>query len=236
MMVSLHKRARTTPAIRAELAESTKPVRELARQYGISEATVRKWCSRSSTEDRPHTPHRLQTHLTPTQEAIVIHLRKRLLLSLDNLLNVVNAFICDKVSRSGLDRCLRRHGVSNLHALKSKVPKTTQEGFKACQPGHIHIEIKSLPKMENESTQHYLFIAIDCVTRWLFVQTQSNTKTANARHFLDSLQTASPINITHIVTGSGQEHTDSLLSLHTPGAGSIHEFDRFYADLGVSKN
>lgn len=45
MMVSLHKRARTTPAIREELAASTKPVRELARQYGISEATVRKWRS-----------------------------------------------------------------------------------------------------------------------------------------------------------------------------------------------
>lgn len=43
MIVSLHKRARTTPAIREELATSTKPVRELARQYGISEATVRKW-------------------------------------------------------------------------------------------------------------------------------------------------------------------------------------------------
>jgi transposase-like protein len=51
MMVSLHKRARTTPAIREELATSTKPIRELARQYGISEATVRKWRSRSSTRN-----------------------------------------------------------------------------------------------------------------------------------------------------------------------------------------
>lgn len=89
MLVSLHKQARTTPAIRKELAASTKPVRELARQYGISEAAVRKWRSRSSPEDRSHTRHRLQTYLTPAQEAIVVYLRKHLLLSLDELLAVV---------------------------------------------------------------------------------------------------------------------------------------------------
>jgi len=40
-----------------------------------------------------------------------------LLLPLDDLLAVTREFIHPGVSRSGLDRCLRRHGVSNLHAL-----------------------------------------------------------------------------------------------------------------------
>ncbi len=73
MMVSWHKKVRTAPAMRKELAASTKPVRELGWQYGISEATVRKWCSRSSIGDRLHTPHRLQTHMTPVQEATVVY-------------------------------------------------------------------------------------------------------------------------------------------------------------------
>ncbi len=46
-----------------------------------------------------------------------MELHKTLLLPLDGLLVVTREFIHPEVSRSGLDRCLRRHGVSNLKAL-----------------------------------------------------------------------------------------------------------------------
>jgi transposase InsO family protein len=233
MMVSLHKRARTTPAIREELATSTKPVRELARQYGISEATVRKWRSRSSTEDRSHTPHRLQTHLTPAQEAIVVYLRKQLLLSLDDLLAVVREFLCDKVSRSGLDRCLRRHGVSNLNDLKPKTPKPAPKKFKAYQPGFFHIDVKYLPQMADETKRRYLFVAIDRATRWVFVQIHPNKTAAAARRFLDSLQQATPIKITHILTDNGKEFTDRLFHSRAREPSGNHEFDRLCDDLGI---
>jgi hypothetical protein len=52
--------------------------------------------------------------MTPAQEAVVVSLRKTLLVSLDDLLAVVREFLNPDVSRSGLDRCLRRHGVGNL--------------------------------------------------------------------------------------------------------------------------
>ncbi len=233
MMVSLHKRARTTPAIREELATSTKPIRELARQYGISEATVRKWRSRSSTEDRSHTPHRLQTHLTPAQEAIVVYLRKQLLLSLDDLLAVVREFLCDKVSRSGLDRCLRRHGVSNLNDLKPKTPKPAPKKFKAYQPGFFHIDVKYLPQMADETKRRYLFVAIDRATRWVFVQIHPNKTAAAARRFLDSLQQATPIKITHILTDNGKEFTDRLFHSRAREPSGNHEFDRLCDDLGI---
>ena len=44
-------------------------------------------------------------------------LRKRLLVSLDDLLAVVREFLNLDVSRSGLGGCLRRHGVGNLRDL-----------------------------------------------------------------------------------------------------------------------
>ena len=47
-----------------------------------------------------------------------MELRRTLLLPLDDLLAVVREFLCADVSRSGLDRCLRRHGVGSLAALK----------------------------------------------------------------------------------------------------------------------
>lgn len=114
MQVSLHKNARTTPAIRRDLQASTAPTRVLAQRYNLSTITVRKWCERAATEDASHRPHTLHANLSPVQEALVVELRKLLLLPLDDLLVVTHEFINDTVSRSRLDRCLRRHGVSRL--------------------------------------------------------------------------------------------------------------------------
>ena len=83
MMIALHKQARTTPAVRAEIAASTDSVNALACRYGVTEATIYKWKSRESVQDRSHTAHHLQTTLTPAQETIVVHLRQTLLLPLD---------------------------------------------------------------------------------------------------------------------------------------------------------
>ena len=54
--------------------------------------------------DRSHTAHTLQTTLTPAQEAVVLELRRTLLLPLDDLLALTREFLCKDVSRSGLDR------------------------------------------------------------------------------------------------------------------------------------
>ncbi len=110
MLITLHKNARTTPAIRAEIAASNESTRALAKRFGVSELTIAKWRKRASVNDLPHTPHRLQTTLSPAQEAIVVELRKSLLLPLDDLVAVTKEFICPKASRSGLDRSLRRTG------------------------------------------------------------------------------------------------------------------------------
>ena len=46
MLMSLHKRARTTPAIRQEIAASNDPVSVLAQRYNVTIATIYKWRSR----------------------------------------------------------------------------------------------------------------------------------------------------------------------------------------------
>ena len=94
MMIALHKNARTTPATRAEMAASAQTAATLALRYGVSEGTVYKWKSRDAFHDASHTPHRLQTTLTPAQEQIVVELRKTLLLPLDDLLAVTREFLC----------------------------------------------------------------------------------------------------------------------------------------------
>ncbi|WP_412507231.1 hypothetical protein [Roseovarius sp. SYSU LYC5161] len=125
MLIKLHGQATTTPKIRAAIQASDEPAWIVAERHGTSEQTVWKWRKRDGVEDRSHTPHRLQTTLTPAQEAVAVALRKTLLVSLDDLLSVVREFLNPNASRSGLDRCLRRHGVGNLRDMKAKAPKTT---------------------------------------------------------------------------------------------------------------
>jgi transposase len=143
MNITLHKRARTTPAIRREIQQSGLSERKLAAKYGISRDTVRKWKHRDTVEDYSHTPHNLDTSLTAFQEEIVIELRTSLLLPIDDLLVVRRKFLFSTMSRSALDRCLRRHGVSNLKDLISEEDKqgNSAKTFKDYTPGFIHADI-----------------------------------------------------------------------------------------------
>ena len=43
MLIARHKNARTTPAVRAEIAASDETASVLAQRYGITEQTVFKW-------------------------------------------------------------------------------------------------------------------------------------------------------------------------------------------------
>ncbi len=65
MLISLHKNARTTPAVRAEIAVSSETASVFAQRFGITEQTIYKWKKRKVFGDRSHTARRLQTVLTP---------------------------------------------------------------------------------------------------------------------------------------------------------------------------
>jgi len=93
---------------------------------------------------------------------VAVSLRTSLLLPLDDLLALaivtrpmafqgsLREFLNPNASRSGLDRCLRRHGVSNLRSLREKTPKPTHKPFKVYEPGFMHIDVKYLPHLLGE--------------------------------------------------------------------------------------
>ena len=139
--MALHKNARTTPAVRAEIASSTASAASLAQRFGITEATIYKWKKRTSFQDGSSPAHRLRTTLTPAQERVVVE--------------------------------LRRHGVSNLNALKPATPRETHKSFKRHEPGCLHIGVKDLPQMADETQRRYLFVAMDRAARWVFVASQT---------------------------------------------------------------
>jgi len=59
-MLQIHPNARTTPVTRAEIVRSTEPSGTLAKRYGVSAETIRKWRKRgiSQCQDRSARPHR----------------------------------------------------------------------------------------------------------------------------------------------------------------------------------
>jgi hypothetical protein len=115
---------------------------------------------------------------------------------------VTREFLNEGVSRSGLDRCLRRHGVSDLKALlpRDESGKPAYQPFKDYAPGFVHVDVKYLPQMPDEDQRRYLFAAIDRATRWVYVEILPEKSAACAQGFLTNLLQAAPFKITKILT------------------------------------
>ena len=232
MIVKLHKNARTTPAIRAQLAASNESVAVLAKRFNLAPNTVRKWQARTDFNDRSHTAHNLQTTLSSAQEHIVIYLRKHLLLPLDDLLSVTREFLCPEVSRSGLNRCLRRHGVGNLREMtRSQDNKPKYQRFKDYPIGFVHIDIKYLPQMADENKRRYLFVAIDRATRMVCVQLRESKTAKDAREFLKFVTERFPFEIKKVLTDNGKEFTNKVFGYNATN--KTHEFDDLCLSLGI---
>ncbi len=163
----------------------------------------------------------------------MVHLRRILLLPLDDLLAFTREFICAHVSRSGLDRCLRRHEAGNLNDLKPREPAVVHKAFKSYQPGYVHMDVKYLPQMQDESSRRYLFVAIDRATRWVFVQFKTHKTAASAKAFLNALPKACPIKINKLLTDNGKGFTDRLFASKEREPSGHHEFDQLCQELDI---
>lgn len=231
MNIRLHKNARTTPAIRREIQAATGNDYELAERFGVTRQTIRKWRKRTTQDDFSHTAHRLQTTLNAGQEELVVELRKTLRLSLDDLLSVVREFVHASMSRSALDRLLRRRGVSRLPV--EEAPARPTKAFKAYEPGYLHIDVKYLPQMPDETQRRYLFVAIDRATRWVYTEIRANKTAASARRFLKALHARCPLKIRWVLTDNGKEFTDRLFGVRKRAESGTHEFDDLCTALGI---
>ncbi|EAR22704.1 IS481 family transposase [Nitrococcus mobilis] len=233
MNIRLHANATTTPKIRRYIQRSEKTNRELAEELGIALSTVRIWRARQDVHDRSHTRHNLLTTLSPAQEAIAVELRRTLQLPLDDLLVVVREFLNPGVSRSGLDRCLRRHGVSRLADLRpAEQAKRPSKAFKAYRPGYVHIDYKYLPQMPDETARRYLFVAIDRASRWVYLELKADKSARSASAFLKAVREKAPFRIHRLLTDNDKAFTDRLQGKHRQASGE-HRFDRLCAELGI---
>ena len=233
--ISLHKNARTTPKIRAEIQASAMSIADLARHYNLKYETVQKWKGRDRVYDTPAGPKTLDTTLLPAQEQIVCLLRESLLLSLDDLVYVTKRFINSAASRSAIHRLLQREGLSRLADLQpvadgEAAPKKT---FKDYEPGYIHADVKYLPKLADQAAHEYLFVAIDRATRWVYLEVKPDKTAVSAAAFLKAVVEAAPMRIVKVLTDNGKEFTDRFVATGERDPTGRHKFDRVCADEGI---
>ena len=202
MQVRLHANAATTPKARAYIQQSTASVADLAIELGVSETTIRRWKGRTTVADGSHTPKRLAISLTPVEEELVLELRRKLALPLDDLVEVMKRCVNAKLSRSAVHRCLKRHGLSRAERPAKKEPGR----FDRHPFGFVHIDLKHLPALRK--TKSYVFVAIERATRFVSVEVvlkrDAKTIAACLERFLKAF--GHPVHT--ILTDNGSEFTD----------------------------
>ena len=225
----LHGSARTTPRVRAELQASQEATRVLAVRYGLNPKTVTKWRKRTTTADQPMGPTRPRsTTLTEAEEAIVVEFRRRTLLSLDAVLGCLRESI-PKLTRSALHRCLVRHGISRLPKDEEKTSKRRR--FAETKIGYVHIDACELRSAEGKI---FLFLAIDRVSKFAYVELHPAANMATGAAFLRSVVAAFPYQIHTVLTDNGTPFADQPRYRSGPTARLRgHAFDRVCREHGI---
>jgi transposase InsO family protein len=204
-MLAIHPNARTTPAVRAEIAHSSEPSGVLARRYGVSTETVRKWRKRGAADcrDRSSRPHRLPWKATEEERAIVSALRRATGFPLDDLTFVVTHFL-PHLNRDAVYRILRAEGLGRLPPASR--PRRPAGSFKDYELGFVHVDVKHLPKLrtaDGEPRKRYLFVAIDRRSRFVHLAVKDDETEASATAFLGEALAAFPFRVTHVLTDRG---------------------------------
>ena len=213
-MLHIHPNARTTPAIRAEIARSSEPSGIVAKRYCINAETVRKWRKRGAADclDRSARPHRLPWKATEEERAIVCTLRRATNFPLDDLTFVVTHFL-PHLNRDSVWRILKAEG---LNRREKPTPDRSAKGqgtFRDYDLGFIHIDIKHLPKLQTsdrDRRKRYLFVAIDRCSRSVHLAVKDDETERSAIAFLHEAAAAFPFQLTHVLTDNGSCFTPAF--------------------------
>jgi transposase InsO family protein len=204
-MLAIHPNARTTPAVRAEIARSAEPSGVLARRYGVSTETIRKWRKRGAADcrDRSSRPRKLPWKASEEERAVVCALRRATGFPLDDLAFVVRHFL-PHLSRDNVYRILKAEGLSRRPA--PAAPERPVGRFRDYELGFIHMDVTHLPKLRTASGEwrkRFLFVAIDRRSRSVHLAVKDDETEASAVAFLEEALAAFPFRVTRVLTDRG---------------------------------
>jgi hypothetical protein len=192
-----HQNARTTGLGRAEMirriVEDGQSIREVARGFGISERTARKWLARYRAEglggldNRSSCPRTVANRTAEYWLGVVEILRREYRLTAEEIAGKLH------LARSTVAAWLTRRGLGGLTALE---PKEPPRRYQRQHPGElIPLDIKKLARFErmghritgdrrNPSTgavYDCFHVAIDDATRLAYVEVRQTRPAARPR-------------------------------------------------------
>lgn len=204
MKQAYHANATTNLHLRAKIYNSQLPVNLLAKKYGVSEKTIRKWKNRDDLNDKSSRPHNIKYALNELDMLIAVELRVLTWWSVNEISEAIDNE--DPLSmRSAIYRTFVREKINTI----PKKEKEKAKKFKEYDPGYLHIDVTYLPKIDG--VKYYLFVAIDRATRAIYFKIYDAKTSDNAKLFLKECIDFFPIYLTHILTDNGLEFTNRLL-------------------------
>jgi transposase InsO family protein len=205
MQIKLHKLARTTPAIRAEIRKSDLTGKELAKKFNISLETAYKWKKRESVEDRSHRRHNLNSSINAVEEEIIRELRSRIGLSLEDITEVMKRCIRPNITRSSIHRATKRLGITKSSVIVGEAVQ--QQRFEeVTQCGYVHMDVKYLTRLDGKRS--YLYVGIDRFTRYVYAEVLYDLEPKTAGKFVERFIKHFPYKVIKIITDNGFEWTD----------------------------
>ena len=119
-------------------AKYARDLRTLATRYSVNPKTILKWKKLSTVADLPTGPRQAKSSpLSAHEEAIVIAIRRHILLPFDDCLYALQPTI-PRLTRSSLHRRLNRHGVSRSPDVAGDTE--AEKKFRSNPIGFVHID------------------------------------------------------------------------------------------------
>lgn len=225
MEIKLHANATTTPRIRRYIQNSDKSDRILAKELGISVATVRRWRQRQDVADQYTTPKNTHKSLTTEQSVMINFVRQNLMVPLDELLIIVNSGMQQEISRAGLDRYLRRAELAHMNVLEARELRGKKALKAGIKPGTLRLFYQRINLLTEDGGEHHLLWAQEEVSGWIACRAFSGASPMLVVHWLESLMEITPAAIQSVETENKKLFGNAL--------SPVHPLQKWSADNGL---
>ncbi len=200
-MITYHPRAKTNLHIRKLIRESQESHYALAQRFNLNPKTVLKWRHREDLYDRPYGAKTHHFVLNDWERKIIVKVRKHLKYNLDDLVLILKPYI-PKINRDNCYRVLVKH---QLNKLPNPFKDQGKGKFGYFLPGFLHLDLAYLPIFKDFLKRKYLLVAVDRITKIVFVMIVNGKTQKKAISFLTALIKFYPYHIHRILTDNGKE-------------------------------
>ena len=204
-MLAIHPNARTTPAVRAEIARSSEPLGRagpaLRRQRRDRPQVAQARAGRLPGPLQPAAPAALEGERGGARRRLRPAPRHRLPARRPHLRG--RPLPAAPRPRRGLPH---PQGRGPEPPAGAAAPEKAAAKFREYELGFVHVDVKHLPKLrtaDGEWRKRFLFVAIDRRSRSVHLAVKDDETEASATAFLREALAAFPFRITHVLTDRG---------------------------------